>query len=180
MNCPTCGADLPDGTAVCPICGAALAPATNSVNNALFNQAPVNTSTVTAKKGGAGATVGIIAGIVAVLAIAFAVCWFVLGWKYNGTYQFDSASMYGETYSAADLESMAGQSLNMTLKVSFGKCTLDADALGYTGSGSAKIRFKGDKVTFIDGSEEMEGTYDKSTKTISLEANGVTMYFKKK
>lgn len=180
MNCPNCGTQLPDGTTFCTTCGSALdaQPATN-VNDALFNNAAPAYTPAPAKKG-KGGVIGIIVGVIALLAIAFVLVYFVFNGRYNGTYEFDSMSAFGLTYTREEMEDLYGESLDISLKVTFTKCTLDADALGYSGSGSAKIKFKGDEVTFIDGDEEMTGTYDSKEKSITISAEGVEMKFVKK
>ena len=198
MNCPTCGADVPEGIAFCSSCGAQvpLTPQpqqTYNVNDALFGggqngsygyNSPYGASTSAAQpaKKGAGGIIAAIVAIVVIAAAVFAVGFFVLGWRYNGTYEFVKAEAAGMTLTKEDLASYSGQNMEMSLKISFGKATLKADALGYTGGGSAKVSFKGTKITFKDGSETMDGEYISSEKMITLTepTSGVKLYFQKK
>lgn len=182
MVCQNCGTQLPDGTGVCTTCGAALAADPNmgyaNPNDALFNQAPYEAPEAP-KKNKTGMIVGIVAAIVAVALIVFFVIKLVGGGKYDGTYEFYSFSAFGMTYTAEDFESM-GQSVDgIYLEVKGSKCTLYASDMGVEDSGSAKIKFDGDKVTFIDGDEEMYGTYDADEQIITLEIDGMEMGFKK-
>ena len=199
MNCPTCGAPAPDGIAFCSSCGAQIPLSqpqpqpqqTYNVNDALFGGAQAGgygtpygaqTSQIQPAKKNTGSVVAAIIAIAVIAAAVLAVGFFFLGWRYNGTYEFTKAEMLGQTLSKSDLEAYSGQKVEMSLKISFGKATLKADSIGYTGSGSARVTFKGDKVTFKDGSETMEGKYISSEKIITLtEPNsGVTLYFQKK
>lgn len=184
MNCPNCGAELPEGSTWCAACGTALGDAQPqaSVNDQLFSQTPVTPveAAVPAKK----SSTGIIAAIVAVLVIvaAAAVVFLTVG-KYNGTYKLSEVSAMGMTLSAEDFEEFSGQKLDMSLKVSFGKCKLSADMaeLGVEGSGSCKIKIKGDKVTLTADGEDLEGTYDSKKKSITIiePESGVSMTFTK-
>lgn len=179
MNCPNCGTQLPDDATFCDTCGTAIdAQPANNVNDALFNNDTVAYTPAPAKKG-KGGIIGIIVGVIALLAIAFVVTYFVLGGRYNGTYEFDSMSALGMTYTREEMEELSGESLDMSLKITFTKCTLDADFVGYE-EGSAKIKIKGDEVTFIDDSGEMTGTYDSAEKSITINAKGIEMKFIKK
>lgn len=177
MNCPNCGNQLPDGTTFCTSCGTPLGAQqpVQSPSDALFNAEPAYTP-APAKKG-KGSVIGIIIGVIALLAIAFVVAFFVLGGRYNGTYKFVSATAFGMEMTLADLEAESGQTMEMSLEVTFGKCTLNAKAIGLENSGSAKIKIKGDEVTFIDGSQEMSGSYDSSEKSITINADGVELKF---
>ena len=78
MNCPNCGADLPEGTQFCSICQQPIVGSAGaSVNNQLFNTAPAYD--VAPKK--KTPVVGIVIGVIAALAIAFVLVFFVLGSK---------------------------------------------------------------------------------------------------
>ncbi len=204
MNCPTCGAEAPEGIAFCSTCGAQIPLSqpqpqqTYNVNEALFGGgqgggygaqntaygAPygAQASSIQPAKKSTGGIVAAIIAIVVVAAAVVAVGFFVLGWRYNGTYEFSKAEAYGQSFTKEDLAALSGQNIDMSLKISFGKATLKADAVGYNGSGSARVTFKGNKVTFKDGSQTMDGEYISSEKTITLTepTSGVTLYFKKK
>ncbi len=178
MNCPNCGAELPEGSTWCAACGNAIdAQQSGGVNDALFSSAP---AAAPAKKSKAGV---IIAAVVAVVVIAvLAVVVLMKGGKYNGTYELSEVSAMGMTFTADEFEAMSGQKLDMQLTVKGSKCTLSADMadMGVQGNGSAKIKFSGDTVTIEDGGQTITGTYDSKEKTITLNSQGVDMVFKKK
>lgn len=187
MNCPICGAELQDGSTWCPTCGSSLDPAQQMVQpqqqmapvNNLFNQDPMAAVAPAPKKSPVAA---IIIALVCVLALG-AVAFFTLGkGGKNGTYELSEVSAMGMTFSADEFAQMSGQELKMSIKVKGSKCEVSADMadMGAVGSGSAKIKFSGDKVTISSGSEELEGKYDAKKKTITITASGVDMVFKKK
>ncbi len=184
MVCSNCGTQVPDGTPMCPTCGAQLQAAAPDMgyanpNDALFNQQPYEAAPVAPAKSKTGMIVGIVAAVVAIALIVFFVVKLAGGSKYNGTYDFYSFSYMGMTLSAEEMEAAAGEELDINLVVKNGKCTLNANSLGYSDSGSAKIKFDGEEVTFIDGDEEMYGTYDADEEIITLEIDGMEMAFKK-
>lgn len=179
MNCPNCGTQLPEGTTFCENCGTPIAPQqAQDVNNALFNQEPVYTVAAAPKKK-RGVVIGVIIAVL-VLAIAAGVILFMLG-RYNGTYKFASMSFAGMEYNIdqlSEISEMSGESINMSLKVSFTKCTLDMDALGYKHSGDAKIKFSNNKVILSnDDGDEIKGTYNSNEKSITLNIEGIEMKF---
>lgn len=171
MNCPNCGADLPEGSTFCSVCQAPInGAATSPVNDALFNAAPTYAAGSAKKK---APVVGIVIGVIVALAALFCIGFFVLGGKHNGTYYLESMSYFGETLSASDL-GMDG----VGLKVSFGKCEFVGaeDLIGETGR--SKIKFSGDEVTITDAdgttiSGEVDGD------SLILDASGVEMIFTK-
>ena len=198
MNCPSCGADVPEGIVFCSTCGAQIPLSqpqpqpqqTYNVNDALFGGAQnssygspygASTSTITPAKKNTG---GVVAAIIAIVVIAVAVItvgFFVLGWRYNGTYKFSKVEILGMSYTVDQFNQETGQNYDMTLTLSFGKATIKADALGY--GGTARASFKGNKVTFKDGSDTFEGEYIPSEKAITMVIpyNGIncTLYFQK-
>ncbi|MCM1288901.1 MAG: zinc ribbon domain-containing protein [Clostridium sp.] len=182
MNCPNCGAELPEGSTWCAACGNAVdaQQSGGGVNDALFSGAPTGVTAAPAKKSKVGAIIAVVA-VIAVIAV-LAVVVVLKGGKYNGTYELSAVSAFGFTYSAEEFEALSGQKLDMTLTVKGSKCILSADMadMGVEGSGSAKITFSGNSVTIEDGSQEITGTYDSSEKTITLSASGVDMVFKKR
>lgn len=178
MNCPNCGAELPEGSTWCAACGSAVdAQQSGGVNDALFSSAPASAP---AKKSNVGAIIAVIAVVVVIAVLAVVVL--TRGGKYNGTYELSEVSAFGMTFSAKEFEEMSGQKLDMTLTVKGSKCTLSADMadMGVEGSGSAKIKFSGDTVTITDGGQTITGKYDSSEKTITLNSQGVDMVFRKK
>lgn len=180
MNCPNCGAELPEGSTWCAACGNAIdAQSSGGAADALFSSSPAAEAPAK-KKSSAGAIIAVIA-VIAVVAV-LAVVVLMKGGKYNGTYELSEVSAMGMTYSAEEFEQLSGQKLDMTLTVKGSKCTLSANmpGMGVSGDGSAKIKFSGDTVTIEDNSQTITGKYDSSAKTITLNSQGVDMVFKKK
>ena len=178
MNCPNCGAELPEGSTWCAACGNAVdAQQSGGVNDALFSSSPAGAP---AKKSNVGAIIAVIAAVVVIAVLAVVV--FAKGGKYNGTYELSEVSAFGMTYTADEFEALSGQKLDMTLTVKGSKCTLSANmsGMGVEGDGTAKIKISGDTVTISDSSQTITGKYDSSEQTITLNSQGVDMVFKKK
>lgn len=178
MNCPNCGAELPEGSTWCAACGSAVdAQQSGGVNDALFSSSPAGAP---AKKSNVGAIIAVIAAVVVIAVLAVVV--FMKGGKYNGTYELSEVSAFGMTYSAEEFEALSGQKLDMTLTIKGSKCTLSANmsGMGVVGDGSAKIKISGSTVTIEDSTQTITGKYDSSAKTITLNSQGVDMVFKKK
>ncbi len=169
MNCPNCGADLPEGSTFCSVCQAPI-NGSAPVNNAMYNAAPAYAAEPAKKK---APVVGIIIGVIVALAALFCIGFFVLGGKHNGTYYLESMSYMGETLYASDL-GMEG----VGLKVSFGKCEFVGaeDLLGETGR--SKIKFSGDEVTITD-TDGTSITGEVDGDSLILDASGVEMIFTK-
>ncbi len=159
MNCPNCGADLPEGSVVCSVCAAPINAAPAYVAEPAKKKTPV---------------VAIIIGVIVILAAVFCVGFFVLGGRHNGTYYLESMSYAGDTLSASDL----GMD-SVGLKVSFGRVEfVGADDLGLGDSGKSKIKFSGDTVTITDSDgTTLSGDFDGDS--ITLDASGVEMIFTK-
>ncbi len=180
MVCQNCGTQLPDGTPMCPTCGAQLMAQQPYMDpNQMFNQAPV--AAAPAKKSNTGMIIGIVAAIVAIVAIVL-VAGKLLGGsgggKYNGTYKLTECTSMGMTFTVEEMEQMSGQSFQMSIIVKGSKCTLDAKSMGYD-KASCKIKFDGEDVTLIDGDETLYGTYDAEAETITITSSGVDMIFTK-
>ncbi|MCM1173008.1 MAG: zinc ribbon domain-containing protein [Clostridium sp.] len=178
MNCPNCGAELPEGSTWCAACGNAVdaQQSGGSVNDTLFSSSPASVA-APAKKSNVGAIIAVVA-VIAVIAV-LAVVVILKGGKYNGTYEISEISAGEASFTAEQFEALTGQKLDMSLTVKGSKCTISAD-MGVEGSGSAKIKISGSSVTIEDGSQTITGTYDSSEKTITLSAGGTDMVFKKK
>lgn len=175
MVCQNCGTQLPDGTPMCPTCGAQLMAQQPYMDpNQMFNQAPVASAPV--KKNNTGMIIGIVVAIVAIVAIVLVAGNLLGGGKYDGTYKLTECSSMGMTFTVEEMEQMSGQSFQMSIVVKGSKCTLDAKAMGYD-KASCKIKFDGEDVTLIDGDETMYGTYDADAKTITISSAGVDMIF---
>lgn len=173
MNCPNCGADLPDGSTYCSICATPIQGNQPNVSDGLFNQS--SAPAATPKK---SSPVGIIIGVVAALVVVFLLGFFVLGGRYNGTYMLDTMSMEGMTISASDLAAF-GMS-DVGIKVSFGRCSfVGGESLGLGESGKSKIKFTSDSVTITD-SDGTTATGSFDGKSFTIESSGVEMTFTKK
>lgn len=172
MNCPNCGADLPDGSTYCSICATPIQGNQPNAGGAMYSQS--GASAVPTKK---SSPVGIIIGVVAALVVVFLLGYFVLGGKYNGTYMLDTMSMEGMTFSASDL-AVFGMS-DVGIKVSFGRCSfVGGDSLGLGDSGKSKIKFTSDSVTITD-SDGTTATGSFDGKSFTIESSGVEMTFTK-
>lgn len=158
MNCPNCGADLPEGSTVCSVCSTPI------------NTAPAYEAAPAKKK---APVVPIVIAVVVVLA-AVLIGYFVINGKHNGTYYLESMSYAGTTMSASDL----GMT-DVGIKVSFGRCEfVGGDELGLGDSGRSKIKFSDGTVTITDSDgTSISGDYDGDSFT--LNASGVDMTFTK-
>ena len=168
MNCPNCGAEIPEGITFCSSCGTSV-QAQPSVQPAYdMGSAPYQATPGVAPKKSApiGAIIGIAVALVAIVCVVFFV--FLKGGNYNGKYKLIEMTYMGKTFNEEDI-SAAGQSMTLTIKGS--KCDLEGE--------NAKIKIKGDKVEVTDSVGTYEGTYDKSEKTITLDIEGIIMVFKK-
>lgn len=180
MNCPNCGAELPEGSTWCAACGNAVdSQPAGGASDSLFSGAPAEAP---AKKSKAGVIIAVVA-VIAVIAV-LAVVVLTRGGKYNGSYKLTSVSTYGMEFTVDQFEAMAGVELDMTLTVKGSKCelkvsqaTADAMGSGFT-SGTGKIKFDGTTVT-IESDGTLTGTYDPDAKTITLTESGVDMVFTK-
>lgn len=178
MNCPNCGAALPEGSTYCSICAM---PIQESLSDGMMFQrqpAPPRRRTALA---------GIIISAVVILAVTFLVSFFTLGGRYNGTYMLDPDCRYNgiymlDTVSLGDMIMPASElaSYGMSdigIKVSFGRCSfVGSEALGLGNSGESRITFTDDTVTIIDSDgTTAEGSFDGSSFTIEL--SGLSMTF---
>ncbi len=152
MNCPNCGANLPDGTLSCPNCAAPI-PSQAGFSNPM----PVNTMP---KKSNKGLIIGIACGAVVVIA-AVILCIVLFSGSQDGTYVNNDFEDYG---------------IDCTLTVDGNKCELKMSGYGESTSEKGTIKFNGKKVTITFDGEKSEGTYNKSKKTIEIDG----MTFKKK
>lgn len=178
MNCPNCGAALPDGSTYCPIC--AMPIQGNQPNGSMMFQQPAPSR----KK---AALVGIIISAVVVLAITFLLGFFVLGGRYNGTYMLDPDCKYNGTYMidsvslgewtlpASDLASFGMDDIG--IKVSFDECSfVGGESLGLDSSDTSRIEFIGDTVIITDNDgTTAEGSLDGNS--IIIESDGLLMKF---
>lgn len=148
MNCPNCGADVQEGLMSCPNCAAAL-PVTEN---------PYDVSTgpmAVPKKTNTGLIIGVACGVVVLLAAAIVCIVLLIGGGKDGTYVCKDLSALG---------------IECTLKVDGNKFTMKMEAFGESETETGTIKFSGKtvKLTSSDG-ETIEGTYNKSKKTITVD-----------
>lgn len=176
MNCPNCGANLPDGSAFCNFCGTQFQQANPYTNP--YNAAPVNqynaAPAATAKK---APTAAIIAGIVILLAVAAIIVVLVTkGGKsgnkdVDGNYVLYKMDYAGMTYDEDDIiASTSANERNLKIK---------GDTVTFNGA-SADIEYDGNDFTISDASGEMDGEYVPDDDEIILYATPYTMYFRRK
>ena len=128
------------------------------------------------KKMSTGAIVGIIIAIVLVIAAAITVPMLLKnGGKdsYDGTYKLIRVEEGGSVWDEDDIEDMGIS----------GKLVIDGDeftmTLG-TESESGEFKQSGGKLSFVVDGEAVEGKYNSSDKTMTLEDDSISMKFKKK
>ncbi|MGN0435330.1 MAG: zinc-ribbon domain-containing protein [Wujia sp.] len=168
MNCPNCGAEIPEGITFCSSCGTSI-QSQPSVQPAFdMGAAPYQTTPSVApkKKAPIGAIIGVVVALIAIVCVVFFVI--LKGGKYDGEYKLIEMTYMGITYDEATI-AQAGQELTLTIKGS--SCDLEGEA--------AKIKISGDEVEVTDSVGTYKGTYDKSEKTITLDVEGIIMVFKK-
>lgn len=147
MNCPNCGTEVQEGLMSCPNCAAAL-PVTDN---------PYNVSTgpmAVPKKTNTGLIIGVVCGVAALLVVAVVCIVLLLGNGKDGTYVCKEMSAFG---------------VDCTLKVDGNKFTLKMSGFGESEKESGKIKFSGKTVKLTVDGETIEGTYNKSKKTITFE-----------
>ncbi|MBQ9199789.1 MAG: zinc ribbon domain-containing protein [Lachnospiraceae bacterium] len=174
MNCPFCGADLPEGSDFCPSCGQVITPEQSqsnqtgfNVNNAIFNGAS-NTSyqpaaPAPAKKSNSGSIIGIVVALLVVVAVGLFI---FTNCKYIGNYKFYGMKMtyMGQTmtFTASDM-GMSSDAAKLSVGL-FNRATFDFNGDKSTG----KLTVKGSDVTLEGSDGTLYGTFDKSEKTISI------------
>ena len=176
MNCPSCGAEVPAGSVMCPVCGNPVAAQPTMNYDAPAQPSYVEPSPVPAKK---SPLVGIIIAVVALVAV-FLVGFFLLGGKYTGTYKLYevSVSAYGMTETVTEDDLAAYGMGNVSLKVTFNRCKFKGLET-YSLTGPYKFKISGEKVTITGSDGSVYGTYDKSEKSITLteEEDGMEVSF---
>lgn len=98
--------------------------------------------------------------------------------KYNGTYELAYVEAEGYSYTVEQFETLAGFDIYGVIEVKGSRCKVDLDFTFLQTSGSAKIEFKGNKVT-LTGNGTLEFKYDPDEKTIIYEVDGGRMIFEK-
>ena len=164
MNCPSCGNQVADGAANCPVCGAPLMVAGGMPQGMdPMQQGGVQPQYQAPQGGGkkTGLIIGIAVAAVAVVALVLCLVLGVFGGGHNGKYVCDDYAAYG---------------MDVSLEVKGSKFTLTMSAFGETETTEGTIKFKGDKVELTAEGDTIEGTYDKGEKSITFEG----MTFKKK
>ena len=173
MNCPNCGADIPEGELTCPVCGSSATDAQ-----------PVNmTSTAApAPKSNKGVIIGVVAALVAIAAIVVVLVVFVFGGsKPDGHYVCDDMS-FGGIEMALDIN---GDKATMSMTMEFdvdGNGEIDPETESESETQEGTVSIDGDKMTLTFDGESMVATYNKKEKTIVLdgeEMGGMTLTFTK-
>lgn len=163
MTCPNCGADIPEGELICPVC-ASSANDTQPVNLA-------STASV-APKSKKGVIIGVVAALIAIAAIVAVLVIFVFGGgKPDGHYVCTDMQFLG---------------IEMTLDIDGDKAsmvmTMEYDGETESESQEGTVSFDGDKAILTFEGETLEGTYNKKDKTIVLDGEdmmGMTLTFTK-
>lgn len=179
MNCPSCGAEVPAGSVTCPICGGPVVAQPGMDYGAPAPAKPEYMDLAPAKKKKTS-LVGVIIAVLAVVAV-LVVGYFVLGGKYMGTYDLVkvTASGFGvtETYEGDDIKV---NGFDMSLKVTLNRCKFQGTGAENFGmSGPYGFKVSGDKVTITASDGKVYGTYDSSSKsiTLSISDSGITADF---
>lgn len=171
MFCSNCGSNIPDGSNMCPNCGAPQQPQYNDPFNQPYNygqnynqpyQAPAP------KKSNTAVIIGIIVAIVAIAAIVVA----IILTKKDDDSSDSSGGSTTESYDGRYVSDLGGGA-TMTLTVSGSYVKLTSEANGITVfSLDGTITFSGSSVHFVwnDSSYADEyGTYDAANHTITAE-----------
>lgn len=178
MNCPNCGAEVPAGSVMCPVCGNPVVAQPNMPYGAPTPAQPEYMDLTPMKKK-SSPLIGIIVAIAAIVAVLL-VGYFVLGGKYTGTYKLTevSVSAYGITESLGEEELMANGMGNVSLKVTFNRCKFKG-LESYSLTGPYKFKISGEKVTITGSDGSIYGKYDKDEKSITLTetADGMDVSF---
>lgn len=173
MNCPFCGANLPDGTDFCSNCGQVITPTQSSnpsgfnpnaaIFNGVSNNAPYQASPAVPAKKSNGAVIG---AIVAVLVVVGVVLFILTNCKYIGNYSFYGIKMtyMGQemTFTADEL-GMSSEDAKLSVGL-FNKASFTFEGKKYTG----KLKVKGKDVEIIGSDGTLDGIFDKDEKTISI------------
>lgn len=166
MNCPNCGAEVPAGSVMCPVCGGPVVAQPGLDYGAAPTQ-PQYMDLAPRKK--QSALPGILIALVAVVAVVL-VGYFLLGGRYVGKYKLVEMTYeedgYSETVTSDDLE-MSG--MNVSLNVGIRTCKFKG--LGQDNA-KYKISIKGEDVTVTASDGTIHGSYDKENKRITLPFDG--------
>ncbi len=161
----------------------------NSVNDALFGNVNMdtpyqssnyNSTNFSSKKSDGSDIVKYV--IIAIIVIFVAGGFLTYNKKIkerNGTYELVSVSRYGTTYSVEELETISGMDIFASITINGSECDIKIDYTYIRMEDVGEIKFSGSKVTISDCSDTMKGTYNSSSKTISLESDGAELNFKK-
>ena len=118
--------------------------------------------------------------IIAVIAIFF-IGGFLNNWRklnmHNGTYELISASQGGLTYSVEELEAVSGMNIFASLKIKGSRCEVKIDYTYVKKDGVGQIKFDGNNLTIKDSSDTLDGYYDPTDKSITLESDGTALKF---
>ncbi len=143
-----------------------------------YGQSPMDGVAVSAPaappKSHTGLIIGIIVGVAVVAALV--IMW-VLGvfggGNHDGTYELDKASLFGMEVTGEQLKTYGLDGSKYSIKISGGSATLIMDGNEI----SCDVSFSGDKVSFSNGGQTLEGTCSGNSITISY--SGIELSFKK-
>lgn len=194
MNCPCCGAQLPEGITFCANCGNdavtynAQQNKQTDVSSNLFS-VPIQSAgysdySTSKSKSNNGMIAGIIAFVVVVALIVAGLFGFT-NIRYMGEYKIESFEVSGITMNMDQMDLLISQYGSMlsdterenieklkTTKIDVGlfKGTL---SMGGKTSEKAKMKIRGDKFTAEFSGYTMTGEYDKSSKTIIIDISSL-------
>lgn len=145
-----------------------------------FGAAPVADGAVPAvkpPKSHTGLIIGIIVGVAVVAALVIMWVLGVFGGSggADGTYTLDSANAFGIQIEKDQLSTYGLDGDKFKLKINGGKAEISMAGR----EANCDVEISGDKVTFKNGSETLEGKYDKGAGKITISYSGIELVFKK-
>ena len=129
------------------------------------------------KKSHTGLIIGICCGVavIAAVIIMWALGVFGGGSGVDGTYKFESAQAMGMTMDADTMKTFGIDVSDFYIKINGDKATINLMGSG----GDCDVKIDGSTITFSSSTQTISGTYDSGAGTITVEAGGATMVFKK-
>ncbi|GEM_PF-3273945 len=155
MLCSNCGNDIPEGQSACPYCGAQMM---NGGVQPAYDPAQAYAPAQTyapAQKSKKGLIIGLIAGLVAIVAVVLVLVFFVFGkGKADGTYVCQDYAAFG---------------MDVSLEIDGDEFVLEMSAYGESETIEGKCKVDGDTITLTYEGEDVECDYDKKEGTIDFE-----------
>lgn len=168
MNCPNCGAQLPDGATFCTACGTPIqqaAPDMYAQPENAYAQPAYEAAQPAAPKSKKGLIGGIIAGVVVLAAILVVLFVFVLGGgKLDGKYVCKDFAAFG---------------MDMYIEIDGDKFTMVSAYEDEKESEEGTVKVDGDKISLTVDGETLDAKYDKKEKTITISESGISLTFTK-